>query len=473
MATTSNIQQENMIMKVENHKLLALNKTLTKNQEFCYLSSDEAAAQTTLSVSNGKNFSSGDYVLIGDFGDSISEIRTLTSGGSDTTIVITDATDFDHFVGTKITKIPYTKVGFYRSATLTGVKAQLGADVSIVANSLYTEYQDDTNTTGYAFFLFTDSTSDSEYSAGVIYSGNNVKSVESITSRAIQMTGVGYNSNFATKEQIFADFNEAQQEISQSKDWSFEQVVGSLTASTNQVEFDLDDLTYLPKYTYTNDAIVSVLFGTKPLDYITPEEWDDFYADKPTTTLASDTSVGAITMTLTDSTEFAESGAVYVGSDTVIYTANDEDTGILSGIPASGDGSITEVVSADSNVWQDVQPGEPTYYTVALGSIKLDLPVDDDLNNYKLKVSYFREIPNVDDYADETIIPFFRAISDYICYKIETRRKNIGLSDKYYQSFLIKLQRASSMYKSPARSYTTYYKNINHTGSSKIYETND
>ena len=116
-----------------------------------------------------------------------------------------------------------------------------------------------------------------------------------------------------------------------------------------------------------------------------------------------------------------------------------------------------------------------TDYTDAFGDMKFS-NVNDNLKEIEREIKYkvrSYEDYEVDDYADETIIPFFRAISDYICYKIETRRKNIGLSDKYYQSFLIKLQRASSMYKSPARSYTTYYKNINHTGSSKIYETND
>jgi len=44
-------------------------------------------------------FLSGDYVLIGDFGSSTSEIRTLTTGGSDTTIVLSVASDFAHFLG--------------------------------------------------------------------------------------------------------------------------------------------------------------------------------------------------------------------------------------------------------------------------------------------------------------------------------------------------------------------------------------
>jgi len=473
MATTSNIQTKNMVLKVENHKLLAYNNGLIKDQEVCYLSSDEATGQTTISVDNGINFVSGDYVLIGEFGGSTSEIRTLTSGGTDTTIVLSSATDFDHFIGTKITKIPYTKVAFYRATTLTGTKTQLGTDVSISANRIYTEYQDDTNTIGYAFFQFTDGTDDSEYSSGVSYSGNNIKSAQAIISRAIDMTGVGFSSEFATKDQLFSDFNEAQQEISQTKDWPFEQVEGTLNADTNDVEFDLDDLTYTPKYGYTNEAISYVLFGTKPLSYISPEEWNNFYVDKPNTTLASDTAVGAITMTLTDSTEFAEVGVVYVGSDAVIYTANDETTGILSGIPASGDGSITAIVSSGEKVWQDIEPGEPTYYTISMNKLKLDVPVDENLDNYKIKISYFREIPDVENYMDTTIVPFFRAISDYIAYKIELRRKNTVLSDKHYQNFLIKLQRAVSMYKSPARSFKRYYKNINYIRRDSIYENND
>lgn len=473
MATTSNIQSKNMILKVNNHKLLAYNQSLTKDQEFCHLSSDEASGETTISVDNGDKFLTGDYVLIGDFGSSTSEIRTLTAGGTDTTIVLSVASDFAHFLGTKITKIPYTKVGFYRAATLTGDKTQLGTDVEISANRLYTEYQDDTNTTGYAFFLFTDGTDSSEYSSGTEYSGNNVKSAQRIINRAIDMTGVGYNSDFATKDQLFADLNDAQQEISQIKDWSFEQVTGSLTADTNEVEFSLSDLTYLPKNTYTKESITSVVFGTKPLDYISPEEWDDFYTDKPVTTLASDTAVGDVTITLTDTTEFADSGAIYVGEDTVIYTSNDEDTGILSGIPASGDGSITAIVSSGANVWQNIQPGEPSLYTISLGSIKLDVPVASDLDNYKIKVSYFREIPDLSNYAEQTIVPFFRAISDYIAYKIELRRKNIEMADKHYVNFLNKVQKASSMDKSPAGSFTRYYKNINYREDEKVYEINN
>jgi hypothetical protein len=78
-----------------------------------YLSADEAAAQTALSVISSSNFSNNEYVLIGEWGDETSEIRKIASTGSGT--ITTDSTSFAHPRGTKITFIPYNQVVISRS----------------------------------------------------------------------------------------------------------------------------------------------------------------------------------------------------------------------------------------------------------------------------------------------------------------------------------------------------------------------
>lgn len=100
--------------------------------EKTFFSADEAAGQTTLSSENSQGFAANDYVILGYKGSETAEVRQLSSGATDTTLVVA-ATSFAHQKGEPITKILFNKRKFYRSTSKTGSYTHLSSEGSPVA----------------------------------------------------------------------------------------------------------------------------------------------------------------------------------------------------------------------------------------------------------------------------------------------------------------------------------------------------
>lgn len=448
-------------LRIENRTLLASNQSLLEGQPSARLTADSASGSSTLTVDNISGFAIGQYILLGNFGDPNAEIMQVHAStaptGTTITLAATTTTAYDHYADTPVTVCNYNQVEFSRATTLTGTKSVL-ATQAINADRLENAYLDLTNSTGFGFFRFKNSSTSAftSYSTGVNYTGLTYVSVRKLAERACSDQAVNIGEQYSTEELLLNDANEAIDEITK-KDWIFELIKDdtSIASTENENKYDLSDLTYEVKYDGTAQGIKSVSFGSTILDNIEMDEMDEIFENVVETTLASGITASDTTVTLTDSTEFAESGTISVGEFTATYTANDESTGVLSGISAS---TFTDSVSSGASVWQGITPDLPTKYAIFDGQIILNVPVDTDYVGYKIKVTYLKKMTRLTDFASTTEIPFTNEIQNYIGYKIERRKRNYDVASNVYGVFNSGITQQEEKYKLPTMDNYTYYK---------------
>lgn len=142
--------------------LKALNTSLTKNQHYSYLNTNYSSGVTAIVVTNSANFTANDYLLLGEFGMEQSEIVQIdTVTASSHTLALKAATKFAHSESTKVTVLSYNRAKFYHTTTTTySTSEQIGSTVDIQPDSLYTLVSDATNTTGYGWYVWYNSTTD-------------------------------------------------------------------------------------------------------------------------------------------------------------------------------------------------------------------------------------------------------------------------------------------------------------------------
>jgi len=157
------------------------NRQLTYNAKFSYLTDNYASGVTSLVVVNGSAFANNDYVLLGEFGSETSEIRQVSNVATHTLTV--DATQFSHSQDTKVTILKYNQIRFYHTVTATfSASSPIAGYMDLDPASFYTKIYDTTNTTGYGWFVFYNSTTAKATTASnaIPYAGFEESSVKEI-----------------------------------------------------------------------------------------------------------------------------------------------------------------------------------------------------------------------------------------------------------------------------------------------------
>jgi len=457
------IYKEDLRLKVEGTKLMFSNDVLTKNSKRTNMIADASSGDTAISVANYNDLADNMYLLVGEWGEPTAEIVQINDASVDTTVTI-GALVNDHYTDTPITVIPYDKVEFARATTLVdpngaGSVTQLGSDVAIMAYRHETVYNDDINSTGYAYARFqnTEDTSYSEYSVGVSYDGNAYNSVEKMCQEAVDLVGINIGDEHATEKELIRDLNQCQNIITKSQDWVFELENDdtSITSTLNEYIYSLSSLSM--KYPNSKQGIMNAKFGSTVIEYKDWHEFERFLEGTAKTTAAATGAVGATTLTLTDSNEFAASGTVYVGTNSVTYTANNKTTGVLSGIATSGSYSIETEITTGDVVWQGANPGVPDRYSIFSGSLYLNVPVESGEAGKKIKLKYLKKLDRFTDFSNTTDIPFYEALPFYLAYKIEIRRKNYPEAKMHKNYFDEILEVNKDAYKMPILETMGYY----------------
>lgn len=460
------IYKEKMKLSINGSMLKLSNLVLTEGQKRANMTADVSATGTVITVDNFSGIADNDYLLIGEWGEPTAEIVQVNDAGVDATITV-GALAHDHYADTPVTVIPCNHVEFYRETTLiadpntTAPTNQVGSDVNIMAYRTETIIQDATNTTGYGYARFgsTEDTKYSEFTLGVSYEGNAYNSVEEMAIEAVDLVGLNIGDEHATEEQLLRDFNQAQNIITKTQDWIFELIEDntSIASTENEYKYALSGLTYPMKYPNSKQGVMNVKFGSNVLKYRDWPRFEELFKDVAITTDSAGSAIGATTITLTDSTEFAESGTIYAGENVITYTTNTESTGVLSGIPASGTGSIEATITAGDNVWQGLSPGVPTLYALFGGYIYLDVPVETDEVGKKIKLKYLKQLTRFSDFSDTTDITFYDALQYYVAYKIELRRGNMDEAEAHKKMFFEIIKINSEAYKMPIMDQLEYY----------------
>lgn len=408
---------------------------------------------TTLYVSDNNTFADNDWFIIGEVGDNKTEEGDVNGAVTrGTSMTITNTNKFSHEIHSPVTKIYERGIKIYGASTDGGagtliasvdaITTPIADAVMIQWNQGYTEYTLQSTDTAYAYYYvkFTDGTTDGASSDYVLAAGLAYNSVEDVIKGALEKVNATIDPEPDGKigrNWLLSVANDFQDEVGSyemtnpdgrkvSKDWSFEMFEDktSLTLVQDVVSYALSGLSETLKYTDSAAAILNVRLGDRVLKYIDIDTYDSLMVGKKNTQVATQALAGDTTLVLDDTYEFSESGSVTVLGQTLTYTGNTQSTGTLTGIPASGTGSITATIAVDSTVWQGAGEGMPTMYTIFDGNILLDKPPSSTYAGYKLKVRGLKKMPRLTSFSDEFIIPFTHIAKIYIAAEIEFRKGN-------------------------------------------------
>jgi hypothetical protein len=422
------------------------NQSIAKDKKYSFLSGDIAAGVSSISVESIVGFATGQPILIGNIGSGKSEIILTSGSPSGDTISLASATVEAHSRGDKVTILDYNQIEISWEASITPDSDTILATIDIQAGLPQSIYNDTVKTSGYYFTRYKNSsdTSYSDYSDPIPYAGYASNSVFAIKERALNDLGESVDDKLITNDYLNESLWEGRRDLDNDKrilHWSFRQKfnqnIGSITPGEWKVAVPTD---LRDPNTYKN--ILGIRIGRKgrKLDYIDMTEFNQKYVNFAHTTLNGAVTTGDLTITLTDSGDFDESGTLSVAGttiDSISYTSNNESTGVVSGVT----GIVASGHLSGTDVWQEITFGEPTAFTIHDGYIYFDCPFEDDLADENIYMDYWGKLVEYDSDADVLDEPEVDMFVSWLKWKIKYKLKSGDIDktkDTDYQDWLIR-----------------------------------
>lgn len=456
MSTSKVLQQANII-QIIGSTIRVTHPDISNNMRTTLADKIELGG-TAMTVLDNNGFSDNDFFILGEIGDQETEeddINGVVVRG--TSLTVTNTLKFDHEIDAPVTLIYERAIKIYGAATNGGAGtliASINAITTPIAdafmiqwNKQYTEYTLITSDTTYAFYYatYTDGVTEGPASDYVASSGITSNMGEYFIQQSLRMTNALLDNNY-TRPLMMTWVNDTQLAITQymfqdpqnqsyrQMDWDFEVAYdASVLLTENQNVYDLSSINL--KYPDSEKGIIDIRIGDKaPLIQISYDEFDRLQLAVRETFLSAPSAVGATTITVENNIEFSDSGTIYLGPDQLTYTGKSGTTQ-LTGIPASGNGSITAISAIGAPVWQNVTPGLPSKYTVFDNQLYLDIPVDTQHVGFPLKIRYFKKLTPLTENTDTTRIKFTNAFQFYLASMIEERRGNKQKAMTYMADF--------------------------------------
>lgn len=268
---------------------LVRNDLLVKDRERTYLTASVAVAGTSLTVRavDSNSWADNDYIIVGEIGSSSAELLQVNGAVSDGTTLTVDQLGsggcrFAHGAGEPVYRIDYNQVKLYRSTTETGSKTLL-ATVEIQPDEIESRWDDTTNTTGYGFAAFYNSTTTalSPYSDPIPYEGRSPRSLGAMTERVRDNLLESERDNYIEDTTIHDVLNDVQQTVVDDRMWTFCEVERSMSRVENQFEYDIDS---------EIKTLHTVRVRTEPIRLVGENEWDRLHWSTDT---SSDTQTNA------------------------------------------------------------------------------------------------------------------------------------------------------------------------------------
>lgn len=482
----SKVLQKPSIVEIKG-SIIRVGHPAISNNIRTYLSDDIASAGTAMSVRDNNGLADNDWLLVGEIGDSQSEITDIngavTLGES---ITVTNHLKFNHEIDAPVTKLLELGIKIYGASSdggsgtliasidaITASGIQLADAVMIQWGRPYTEWNLLSSDTSYSYYYatFTDGTTESSASDYIPSTGLPSNSVEYMIQQALDLTNAKLDE-MITRLQCVKWADDCQSEITQftytdprtgnqiMKDWPFEETVsnGTLTMTTNKNRYDLGDL----NMKYSDRGVITVQMGT--LRQFKNTDVDDMtirLENKPYTEVSTLANIGDTTLTVDSNVEFSDPGSssnatLYINGQTITYTGKSGTTQ-FTGIPANGTGSITAQVAVDSGVWQNQTAGTPEYYTIYNNTLIFDRPISSAYSSYPLNIRYYKKLTALTEPSDTTEVTFTNAFQYYIASKIEERRQNLEKATAYRAIFKEIVLNNALHQKTATKQYQTYY----------------
>lgn len=416
------------------------------------LTSSVAAGASTLTVQDINGFAINKILLIGELGQEGSEIIKTHAATAPTGTTVTLASNlvFSHSAQTKVYIIEFDQVEISHADTLTGAKSVLGT-VAIQADQLVQVYTDTTETAGFYFARYKETIGNTfgGYSDGIAYGGWGPSTVGYMMDRSLSELKETL-SDIITIQDCLAWINDGLRYV-QGKLKTFPQYqqlnyVAGQTARglfTVSLPTDLYDTT-------TNRSIKTVRLGRNGdvLRFLHPDEFEHrqggvVYTQVTTQAVATDT-----TLAIDNSYDFDEEGtvSVYISGTKydITYTGvtRSATAGVLTGIPASGDGSITVTIPVDTYVFQNEIEGRPLFYTVRNEALEYWPMADSQYSNQNIYLDYLTEADQVNSLGDTIDAQRYDMMQDYLTWRIKMKKmnsSNLDMNDGWYVAFKEKL----------------------------------
>lgn len=385
------------------------------------------------------NFAINNILLIGELGDEGSEIiltHTSTAPAGNRVTLASNLTK-DHPKDTKVYVLIYDKIEWSNSSTETGSKTVLtNGLIDIDPESVETLILDSEYSSGFYFSRYKNSISSafSSYSDPIPFGGFASNTVSAVVNLAMKEMNKDFSEKL-TYEILIQETNACLRYIrGKLKTWSNTQEFDYAVDQMNRGEYKFT----LPSTLYdknSNRSILSVKVGQdrENLIYRDKREFDRIMEDTLVSTVYTQPSIGETSLVLTSTDDLPSSGSINIYTDntlnTITYTANDKDTNTLSGIPASGDGSITATHIVGINTWSGEREGEPNYFTIYDGYLYIMNLINSTDAGQNIYMDFYTDIVEVDSDADELTLVRFDMIKHWLIWVIRAITENSNIRD--------------------------------------------
>lgn len=416
-----------------------------------YMTVEKAAGQTAITLANNDGFTDNDPVLFEGFGQPLAEIKDITASPAYGTAIAVTATTFAHSINTPVFRLPFNQIEISGTNTSGGTKTVI-ATIDINPSHAYTEY-DIAGGTAYLYYYvryynsYASSPYYGSYSDEIEATDFGSRTVGFIRRQAFQNIGVNFGG-WLTPEWIYDNIYFCEVDVMKEKEvWGqlvkYDYDIGGLDLGVQKYAMPSDiDITK------TNRGVLGIRIGAgSNISYVDWKQFKYNNAGKVYTTLATVTAPGESSLTLTDTSDLEDEGVIDIFDGSYIYTieydTNTRSTNTISDIVSirivlsgtelsytemtSGGAYLTlsSIITAASPVWQNVQYGTPTEYSVNDGYIYFNTQPDDSSEDRTIWMDYFRTASRPNSDGDEVLFNDSELYVKYLEMKIK-KRKNDG-----------------------------------------------
>lgn len=408
------------------------NSILTKERKKSYLTQDIAAGSGTLTLDSIVGFAVNKILLIGEIGDEKSEIikTHASSAPSGSTVTLASNTVFLHPAGTPVYVIDWDQVEISHAATVAGAKSVL-ATQALQPDQKLTLYDDTVQTAGFYFVRFKETIGNtfSDYSDPIPFAGYGDNTVGNAIKYALKRNKLKTFTEFIDHDFCIEEINNCLKDArSRLKRWpsmqSFDYNLGN--TSRGAYRFALPST----MYQWSNQSVLQVrVRDGAALTYLDKRDWDEMLENVHHTTLSGGASIGATSITVVDASNLEDEGTVLIAGQLIEYTSRDAITNVLSGIPSSGEGSITAVINDGDDVWQGATQGLPESYTVFDGYLYIWPLVDSTYSDRVVLLDFWTEATQVDSDNDTLDTTGYDMVKYWLTARIRAVKDNDGKLD--------------------------------------------
>lgn len=415
-------------------------------EPFTYLTASVAAAGTTLTVKNTNGFTNSDpqdLLLFERLGNENAEIKRINASVSAGTSLTCTAVDLAHPIDTPISKILFDQIEIRGGTTAATAASGSGTIVQFSGSNTspinvsgpYTDFV--VTGTTYAFYAarFQNSLSTttyySGYSDGVASTDFTFKNVGFIIRTALDNLNEKISDKISLAwlyDQVYLGELDIAKRL---KRWSWliepDYDMGNLTTGDRSMSLpsDIED-------NQTNKSILGLRIGNgENLWYMDRAEFEDSQSGVSFTTMSSTAAVGATTLVLTNSRDFADSGSVNIAGTLYAYTGNTRATNTLTGLTA-----LAAEITSGTNVWKEVTFSEPLRYTVVDGTVVWECPIDSTLTGRNVWLDYYKTPVRVNSDSDDVTVNDSDAVRLYIERAIQNKKMNGALPADHISNIL-------------------------------------